>query len=96
MQHISHNAAYGKHRIQTAHGILENHGNLAAADLTLHPPLLKLKQICSVQQDLAGLDAARRTAQQLLYGKCKHCFALTGLADQTIGLALLNSKMLDI
>ncbi len=40
VQHISHNAAYGKYRVKAAHWILKDHGDFPAAYIALHLLLL--------------------------------------------------------
>ena len=60
---VRHNGAHGEHRVQTAHGVLENHGNFLAPDFPLHLLFFQRQQVLTVQQNFAGLNAARGAAQ---------------------------------
>ena len=77
--------------VQGAHGILEDHGDLVAADL-VEVLLRDLQKILAVIDDLAALDdgVAREYAQDGFGG---YGFAGTGLADDRQRFALIQIKI---
>ena len=53
-QNVVHHAAHSEHRVQAAHGILKDHGDLAAPHALLHLPLAELQQVLALQKALLG------------------------------------------
>ena len=78
--------AYGEHRIQGGHRVLDNQGDLASPNM-VHFALGLLEEILTVQNDAAGDDAAGGYRNQLHQGQ--HCYRLAGagLADYAQGLS---------
>ena len=52
-----------QHRVERSHRLLEHHADIAAAD-GAHLGLGKSAQVASVEEDLAGDDAARRIGDE--------------------------------
>ena len=62
LKHLIHLAPDGVDRIERGHGVLEHHGDLAAA----HRPQLFLTlfgKILTVEKDISRFDPARRVDQ---------------------------------
>ena len=78
--------ADGVHRVKAGHRILEDHGDLVAAD-TVHAVFRGGDEILAVKEDLAAGIAASRLLDQLHDGQCHGGLARAGFADQADGLA---------
>ena len=78
-------------RVQGCHGILEDHRDIVAADLTDFMRTL-LADVLAVQNDLAADDASGRIRNQIQDGKCCCRLACAGLADQSHTLALVDRE----
>ena len=83
-QRFGHLAADGKHRVERGHGLLENHGNSLAPDLS-DPFLAQVQKVLVLEKNLP-LDLCRRAAQKLENGKGGHALPAPALADQPHGL----------
>ena len=77
-----------EHRVQGGHGLLENDGNLIAADM-IHLAHGNLREILSIKDDLTGVHIAIAIQQpQNTHGG--DGFAGTGLTHHTQSLARLD------
>ena len=83
--------SHGKYRVQGSHGLLEDHGDLSAADLA-HLILAFLQQIFSLIQDLAAHDFSRRRLYQLHDGKRSDTFSAAGLSHDAQRLSFFHRK----
>ena len=81
----------GLGRIQGAHGLLENHGDTLTTDL-LHLASGEIKEVLAIQNDLAGLDLARRPTDQTQHGVASDGLTRTALADQREHFALFDRE----
>lgn len=80
--------ADGEDRVQARHRLLEDHGDLVAADL-VHFVHGQLGQILTVEEDLAGVDIAVAVKQaENAHGR--DALAGTGFADNAEDLACVK------
>ncbi len=92
--------ADGEHRVQRGHGLLEDHGDAAAANGT--PPFLGQGQhvhpfvaavgVAVVEQDLAARMLGDVTRQQLDHRQGAHRLAAARFAHQAEGLAAVDAE----
>ena len=78
-------------RVQGGHGVLEDHGDAASADL-VELPSRNVEQVNTVKNSLPGLNAPRRLGQQAHQGITGDGFAGAGLTDDAQGPARLDLK----
>jgi hypothetical protein len=90
--HLGHLLPHGEHGVQARHRLLEDHPDAAAA----HPPQLRLRQTgeiervaARVEQDLAGLDRARRGYEAEDRHR-RHALAAAALAHEPEHAAALD------
>jgi len=83
--------ADGEHRVQRAHRVLQDHGDLAAPDV-LHLVLALREEIVAVEQHLAAEDARRGPGYQPDQGKARHALARARLAHEAERLALADAE----
>ena len=76
-------------RVHAGHRILEDHGDLVAADL-LHFLVGSLHDVVASQIDLAALNARRRHRVELHDGLSGNGLAAAGLANDSQNLALVH------
>ena len=88
---LAHLHADREHRVQRAHRVLQDHGDLAAAD-ALHLALALREEIVAVEQDLAADDARRRPRREPHQAQARHALAGAGLADEPERLALAHGE----
>ena len=77
--------------VQRGHGILEDHRDLLAADLT-HILFGGFQQILAVQDDLTAQNLCGGIGQNAQYGLCNGGLAGTGLTNQAQALTTLYLK----
>jgi len=85
-QRLADLAADGHDRVERGHRLLENHGNLVAAD-GAHRRLIEPDQVDAVETCRAADDAAGRIRHQPQDRERRHALAATRLADDRQGLA---------
>ena len=78
-----------QHGVEAGHRVLEDHGDLATAQVA-HLGLAVGQQVLTVEADRAALDAPGRLGQQAHEGQAGHALAAAGLADDAQGLALVE------
>jgi hypothetical protein len=76
-------------RVQAGHGVLEDHRDVAAAEVA-HVVLRQRREVELVEQDRAALDAPGGLRQQPHDRQIRHALAAAGLADEAQRLALLD------
>src|SRR5262249_15582370 len=76
-----------QHGIQRRHWILENHGDVIAAD-TAHLLVVELQQVAPVEQHLTAHDAPWRRRDEAHEGERAHALAAATLAHEAERLAL--------
>ena len=84
--------AHGVDRVQAGHRVLENHRDLAAADLP-QTGGLGLEHILALEPDLAAHDLARRVRDEPQDRQGRGSLAGAGLAHQTQALALSDGQV---
>ena len=87
--HLGDLVAHGHQRVQSGHGVLEDHGDLLAADAA-HLLFRQLQQILSIQDDLAVQDLRGRVGQDAQDGFGDGGLARAGLAHQAQAPAPLD------
>ena len=83
---------HGHNRIEARHRILENHGNLLAADFA-HLLNGEFEQILSVKEDFAGNDFRRRLRQDTHHGFNRGGFACAGFSHKAQRFAVPERKI---
>ena len=83
--------AHPHNGVQGGHGILKDHGDLIAADLS-QLAVLHLEQILPVEEDLSAADLGGGLGQKPQNGQGGGGLARAGLAHQTQGLALFDGE----
>ena len=73
-------------RIERGHRLLEDHGDLVAAD-RLHLLLLEIEQVAALEAHGAADDAARRIGNQPQHREGRHALAAAGLPHHAQRLA---------
>ena len=73
-------------RVERGHGLLEDHRDVAAADLA-HFLVRERQQVAAFEQDAAADDAAGGARQQAHDGERRNGFAAAGFTDQRYDLA---------
>src|SRR5499425_2835385 len=84
--------AAGEYGVERGHGLLEDHGDLFAADLP-HPVGGHVHEVLAAVEDLALHALARRLRDQLHHGERRHRLAAAGLAHHAQRLALLDVEV---
>ena len=82
---LRHLVADGEERVQRGHGVLQDHGDPLAADVT-HLAVGLLQEVLALEEDLAAHDARRRR-EQAQEGQGERGLARAGLADDPEGLS---------
>ena len=88
-QALAQLATDGVDRVQRGHGVLEDHGDVVAADL-LHLSFGHLEQRLAAVADVAALDASRGHVDETHDGERGHGLAASGLADHAEGLSTVE------
>ena len=83
---LGHLLLDGEDRVEAGHRVLEDHRDVAAADLP-HVVLADGHEVLAVEQHPATLDHARRLGQQAHDREVGHALAAPGLADEAEALA---------
>src|SRR5579884_202148 len=83
--------ANGHRGIETGHGILENHANLAAAN-PAHLAFRQAQQVFILKKDATADVLARRLGNQAHDRESGHAFAAATLADHTDSFARLHRE----
>ena len=88
--------ADGHHRVQARHGVLEDHGDLLAANLA-HFLCTQLQQVLAFKEDLTTADNTGRVRDQTHDAQRRSRLACAGFTDEADALTLLNAqvKMVD-
>jgi hypothetical protein len=84
--HLAHLIAHGEDRVERGHGLLKDHGNPVAPDLT-HPGFGVAQKVFSLEPDLAADDLSGRLGNELDDGVRRDAFAATRFAHQPQGFA---------
>ena len=92
LDHLRDLVPNSHNRIQGSHGVLKDHGHLAASD-ALHLLLTVGKQILSLQGDGTPGDLSRRVRHQPKDGQGRGGLAGPCLPHQSQGFALLNGQV---
>ena len=87
-QHLAHLVAHGDDRIQPGHGVLEDHGDAAAADLA-ERAFVEGEDVLVAEPDLAAEDVAL-VGEEVDDGHADSGLAGAGLADEGEDLAALD------
>src|SRR5689334_13533078 len=82
--------SYGKDRIQRTHRVLEDHGDVVAADRA-HLGVRELRQITSIEKNLARDDLSRRSDEPHDRQR-RDRFTATTFTDQSQQLAGIEIK----
>ncbi len=85
-------AIHREHRIERRHGILEDHGYLAAADL-LHLFVRLFQKILAVIEDLPAQHLAGRIGDKPQNAQRRGGLARAGLAHKAEGIALFQREV---
>jgi hypothetical protein len=88
---FAHLHANGEHRIEGAHGVLQDHGDLTAPDV-LHLSLALGQEILTVEEYLPVHDARGRSRHQPYDTEAGHALAGAGFANKAEGLPLAHGK----
>ena len=83
--------ANGQHRVQAAHGLLENHRDRAAAN-TAHFRIADPRQVLIIEQHPAGADPPIGARQQPQDGQRGEALATTGFAHDAQRLATAHGE----
>ena len=83
--------AHAHDRVQAGHGVLEDHGDVLAADL-LKLRRAEAEHIVAADRDLAAFDDSGGIGHQVQQCQSRGGLACAGLADQADGLALFQLK----
>ena len=83
--------AHGEDRIERGHRLLEDHGDLVAADLA-HLFLVELGEVPPLVTDLAADDAPRALLEELHHRQRGDALAAARFADQAHGLAFRDGE----
>ena len=81
--------AHRHDRVQRSHGILEDHGDLSAADLA-HLLFRILQKVLTLEFDRSGGDLPRRVRDEPHDAQSRRSLAGTGLAYQADTFALIQ------
>ena len=83
--------AYGKHRVERGHRLLEDHRDVAAAQ-PAHSRRIGADQLFALKLDRAAHDPAGRLRDQTHDRKGRNRLAATRLANDAQGLALVEAE----
>ena len=86
---LDHLLLDGQHRVEAGHRVLEDHGDLATAQVA-HLGLAVGQQVLPVEADAAALDAPGRLGQQAHEGQAGDALAAAGFADDAERLAFVE------
>ena len=90
--HLPNLVPYGHNRVEAGHGVLEDHGDLAAPVLA-HLLRRQTQQVRPIEEDLAGDNLSRRVGDQTHNAAGQGGLACAGLPHQTQGFPLAQGDV---